>query len=44
MHRWIAANGSYRLDEERQWFAEYHVFGGRNAERDTLVKIYMPIR
>jgi AraC family transcriptional regulator len=43
MHRWIATNGNYRLDEERQWFAEYHTFDGMNVERDTLVKVYIPV-
>jgi AraC family transcriptional regulator len=43
MHRWIAANGNYRLDEERQWFAEYHTFEGMNVERDTIVKVYIPV-
>lgn len=43
MHRWIATNGNYRLDEERQWFAEYHTFEGMNVERDTLVKVYIPV-
>ncbi|AJY75883.1 helix-turn-helix domain-containing protein [Paenibacillus beijingensis] len=43
MHRWIANNGSYRLDEERQWFAEYHTNDGSNVERDTIVKVYIPI-
>ncbi|MCD9024916.1 helix-turn-helix domain-containing protein [Cohnella silvisoli] len=43
MLRWIATYGNYRLDEERQWFAEYHPFDGMNVERDTLVKIYIPV-
>jgi AraC family transcriptional regulator len=43
MHRWIMTNGIYRLDEERQWFAEYHTFEGLNVERDTIVKVYIPI-
>lgn len=43
MHRWIANNGSYRLDEERQWFAEYHTIDGSDVERDTIVKVYIPI-
>lgn len=44
MHRWITTNNSYELDEERQWFAEYHTFDGMNIERDTLVKIYIPVK
>lgn len=43
MHRWIATNGNCRLDEERQWFAEYHTFEGMNVERDSIVKVYIPI-
>jgi AraC family transcriptional regulator len=43
MHRWIAINGNYRLDDERQWFAEYHTFDGMNAERDAIVKVYIPV-
>lgn len=43
MHRWIAANGSYRLDEERQWFAEYDTSLAGDVERDTAVRIYLPI-
>lgn len=43
MHRWIAATGSYRLDEERHWFAEYHASPGMNVERDAVVRIYIPI-
>jgi AraC family transcriptional regulator len=43
MHRWIAVSGGYRLDEERQWFAEYHPFEGLNVERDTIVKVYIPV-
>jgi AraC family transcriptional regulator len=43
MHRWIAANDNYRLDEERQWFAEYHTFEGTDLEKDSIVKIYIPI-
>lgn len=42
MHRWIAKNDEYRLDEERQWFAEYRV-EGPDIERDAVVKIYLPI-
>ncbi|XEC95783.1 helix-turn-helix domain-containing protein [Paenibacillus tarimensis] len=44
LHRWIAANDHYRLDEERQWFAEYHTSGGTNVERDTIVKVYVPVK
>ncbi|HEY0828555.1 MAG TPA: helix-turn-helix domain-containing protein [Bacilli bacterium] len=44
MHRWIAINGNYRLDEERQWFAEYITFDGMNVEQDTLVKVFIPIK
>jgi AraC-like DNA-binding protein/DNA gyrase inhibitor GyrI len=44
MHRWVAANDHYRLDEERQWFAEYHLFDGSHVERDSLVKVYIPIK
>jgi hypothetical protein len=44
MHRWIVTNGNYRLDEERQWYAEYHPFDGMNVERDTIVKVYIPIK
>ncbi len=44
MHRWIVANGNYRLDEERQWYAEYHPFDGMNVERDTIVKVYIPVK
>ncbi|TNJ61023.1 AraC family transcriptional regulator [Paenibacillus hemerocallicola] len=43
IHRWIATNGNYWLDEERQWFAEYHMFEGMNVERDSVVKVYIPI-
>ncbi|WP_028612675.1 AraC family transcriptional regulator [Paenibacillus harenae] len=43
MHRWISANASYRLDDKRQWFAEYHTFQGMNIERDAIVKVYIPI-
>jgi AraC family transcriptional regulator len=43
MHRWIATNGNYRLDDERQWFAEYHTFEGMNIERDAIVKVYIPV-
>ncbi|MFD0619135.1 helix-turn-helix domain-containing protein [Paenibacillus sp. GCM10027629] len=43
MHRWITTNSNYRLDEERQWFAEYHTFKGMNLERDSIVKVYIPI-
>ncbi|MBB6672205.1 AraC family transcriptional regulator [Cohnella nanjingensis] len=43
MHRWIAANDQYRLDEKRQWFAEYHTVEGTDIEKDTVVKIYIPI-
>jgi hypothetical protein len=43
MHRWIATSGNCRLDEERQWFAEYHTFEGMNIERDSIVKVYIPI-
>jgi AraC family transcriptional regulator len=43
MHRWIAANENYRLDEERQWFAEYHTFEGTDIEKDSIVKLYIPI-
>jgi len=43
MHRWVASNEDYRLDEERQWFAEYHTFEGMNIERDSIVKVYIPI-
>ncbi|WP_079914340.1 helix-turn-helix domain-containing protein [Paenibacillus sp. 32352] len=43
MHRWIIANDSYRLDEERQWFAEYHLIEGSDLEQDTVVKVYIPI-
>lgn len=44
MHQWIAAAGSYRLDEERQWFAEYVTLPGMNIERDAIVKVHIPIR
>jgi len=43
MHRWIAKSGSYRLDEERQWFAEYYAVQGTDLEQDALVKIFIPI-
>lgn len=43
IHRFITTNGNYRLDEERQWFAEYHTFEGMNVERDSIVKVYIPI-
>lgn len=43
MHRWIAANGRYRLDDERQWFAEYFVLPGANPETEAVVKVYVPI-
>ncbi|WP_314587878.1 AraC family transcriptional regulator [Paenibacillus terrigena] len=43
IHRWIATNSKFRLDEERQWFAEYHAFEGMNVERDSIVKVYIPI-
>ncbi|MDF2719445.1 MAG: hypothetical protein K0R28_6370, partial [Paenibacillus sp.] len=44
MYRWIATSDDYRLDEERQWFAEYHAFDGMNAERDAIVKVYIPVK
>ncbi|QHW32919.1 AraC family transcriptional regulator [Paenibacillus rhizovicinus] len=44
MHRWIAASESYRLDEGRQWYAEYRALPGMDVERDTIVSIYLPIR
>ncbi|MBP3963827.1 helix-turn-helix domain-containing protein [Paenibacillus lignilyticus] len=43
MHRWIAVNGEYRFDEARQWFASYHTLEDGDIERDTLVKLYIPI-
>ncbi|AZN39929.1 AraC family transcriptional regulator [Paenibacillus albus] len=43
MHRWISTNAEYWLDEERQWFAEYHTFPGTDIERDSIVKVYIPI-
>jgi AraC family transcriptional regulator len=43
MLRWIAANDRYRLDEDRQWFAEYHLLEGVDAEQDSLVKVYIPL-
>lgn len=43
IHRFISSNGNYQLDEERQWFAEYHTFEGMNVERDSIVKVYIPI-
>jgi len=43
MHRWISTNAEFRLDEERQWFAEYHTFQGTNIERDSIVNIHIPI-
>ncbi|WP_199616001.1 helix-turn-helix domain-containing protein [Paenibacillus alkalitolerans] len=43
MHRWIAANQNFTLDEDRQWFAEYHTFEGTDIETDSIVKIYIPI-
>ncbi|MFC6228754.1 helix-turn-helix domain-containing protein [Paenibacillus allorhizosphaerae] len=44
MHRWIAASGSYLLDEKRQWFAEYYTPDGRDVEHETIVKVYIPIQ
>ncbi|UVI33038.1 helix-turn-helix domain-containing protein [Paenibacillus spongiae] len=44
MHRWIATNDTYELDGTRQWFAEYHTFDGMNVERDTIVKVYIPVK
>ncbi len=44
MYRWIAANGNYRLDEERQWFAEYHPVDGTDIEKDTIVKVFVPVK
>jgi DNA gyrase inhibitor GyrI len=44
MHRWIAINRMYRMEEERQWYAEYHTFAGTNIEIDTIVKLYIPIK
>ncbi|WP_135554671.1 helix-turn-helix domain-containing protein [Paenibacillus cymbidii] len=43
MYRWIAASGKYRLDDERQWFAEYRVRPGMDVERDASVTIWIPI-
>ncbi|MFC5406149.1 helix-turn-helix domain-containing protein [Cohnella soli] len=43
MHRWIAVSAKYRFDDDRQWYAEYHVLADRDIERDTLVKVYIPI-
>jgi AraC family transcriptional regulator len=43
MLRWIASSDSYRLDEDRQWFAEYHLPEGVDAEQDSLVKVYIPL-
>jgi AraC family transcriptional regulator len=44
LFRWIALSEDYRLDEERQWFAEYITADGSDLERDTQVNIYIPIR
>ncbi len=43
VHRWIAVNGCWHLNEERQWFAEYDASQGMNAEQYAVVKIYIPI-
>lgn len=43
LHRWIAASGRCRLDDSRQWFAEYHTFDGRDIERDSIIHVYVPI-
>ncbi|SFS72203.1 helix-turn-helix domain-containing protein [Paenibacillus sp. BC26] len=43
MHRWIAVSGAYRFDEARQWFASYHTLADGDIERDSLVKVYIPI-
>ncbi|SDW21069.1 helix-turn-helix domain-containing protein [Paenibacillus sp. CF384] len=43
IHRWIAVNAAYRFDEDRQWFASYHPMKDGDIERDTLVKLYIPI-
>lgn len=43
MLRWIASNDSYRLDEDRQWFAEYYLLEGVDAEQNSLVKVYIPL-
>lgn len=43
MYRWIAANGKYRLDDDRQWFAEYHVRPNADIERDTSVIVWIPV-
>ncbi len=44
LHRWIKRSVRYRLDQERQWFAEYHTPGEWYVEKDTFVKVYIPIR
>ncbi|WP_308639461.1 helix-turn-helix domain-containing protein [Paenibacillus silvisoli] len=43
MHRWIVASGQYRLDEERQWFAEYATEEGQDPEH-AIVTVNIPIR
>lgn len=44
LHRWVDANRTYRIDEERLWYAEYHPVEGASLERDSIVKLYLPIR
>lgn len=45
IHRWIAVHANrYQLDEDRQWFAEYHSFEGTDIALDSIVKIYVPIK
>ncbi|MFC6228115.1 helix-turn-helix domain-containing protein [Paenibacillus allorhizosphaerae] len=43
MHRWLYANETYALDENRQWFAEYVAGDGDDLERSTSVRCYIPI-
>lgn len=43
LHRWIADHDGLMMDNGRQWFAEYHTIPGMDVERDTLVRIYIPV-
>lgn len=44
MHRWIEVHRAIRPDTGRQWFAAYHTVEGTDIERDSVVKVYIPIK
>ncbi|SFJ41284.1 AraC-type DNA-binding protein [Paenibacillus sp. UNC496MF] len=43
LYRWAAASGRFALDDGRQWFAAYRVPPGGDAERNAVVRVYLPI-